>query len=372
MENEVLDNVKNNIQIVLNKVFKSDSPYRRKIDIYPDRYNFCCPVCGDSVSDNRKKRGNLYLDSMSYHCYNCGCHFGINSFLKRFNLELSDGDKVKIHDIQQNSKKFEKRTCNSQSSIIYTLLDSLAVPKKVFFNSNKLIPPYKNEFCSVYLTNRKIPKQLWKYFAFNPKTQELYILNISPQDRIIGYQIRQLDKNSKKPRYLTRCISKMYNDLFGRELEVIVNKLLLKETGGEKYIEQEDGIENITANLDRLSCLFNIMNININRTLTIVEGPIDSLFIDNCVALQGATKMNNYWDNVNGVRYLFDNDNVGRKHTINKLREHKTVFLWDSYLKKVKCEDKIKDMNDLEITGNYRADVFDECFSNNELDIIMV
>ena len=212
---DVLQNIRYKLEKILKKNFSNT--YRQKIDAYPDRLNFCCPICGDSVNDNRKKRGNLYLNSMSYHCYNCGCHYGINSFLHLFNEELSNDDKVIVHEIQQNSKKFEKRFNGSKStSLIYQLLEKVAIPKSIFFEQNKLISPYKNKFISNYLNSRKIDIRLWKYFAFKETTKELYILNINQKDRIIGFQIRQLDPNSKKSRYLTRSLSKMYGEMFGK------------------------------------------------------------------------------------------------------------------------------------------------------------
>lgn len=370
--NDVLENIKSKLEKILRNNFSNR--YRQKIDVYPDRWNFCCPFCGDSVNDNRKKRGNLYLDSMSYHCYNCGCHYGINSFLRNFNEELSNDDKVFVHEIQQNSKRFERRYNGGtkSTSIIYQLLEQLAIPKTIFFKVNGLITPYKNIFVSDYLKSRKIDIRKWKYFAFKEKTKELYILNINQNDRIIGYQIRQLDKNSKKPRYLTRSLSRIYNEVFGKNIEFIVEKLLSKIDNSEKFINEEDGIENIVAHIDKLSGLFNIMNIDIIKQLTIVEGPIDSLMIDNCIALQGATKMNNYFDNVEHVRYLFDNDSVGRKHSIDKIKNHKYVFLWDMYLNEIKCTEKIKDINDLSRKDKLKPEIFNKCFSDNEFDIIML
>ena len=368
---DVLQNIRYKLEKILKKNFSNT--YRQKIDTYPDRWNFCCPICGDSVNDNRKKRGNLYLNSMSYHCYNCGCHYGINSFLHLFNEELSNDDKVIVHEIQQNSKKFEKRFNGSKStSLIYQLLEKVAIPKSIFFEQNKLISPYKNKFISNYLNSRKIDIRLWKYFAFKETTKELYILNINQKDRIIGFQIRQLDPNSKKSRYLTRSLSKMYGEMFGKSINCIVERLLDNIENSKKFIDEEDGIENIVSHLDKLSGLFNIMNIDISRQLTIVEGPIDSLMIDNCIALQGATKMNDYFDNVENVRYIFDNDIVGRTHSIDKIKNHKHVFLWDMYLNEIKCTDNIKDLNDLAKNNLLKFDVLNKCFSDNEFDIIMI
>ena len=111
-ENSTLENIKDKIQVILNRSFKER--YRQKIDFYSNRWNFACPCCGDSSTDIRKKRGNLFLDSLSYHCYNCGEHMGINSFLNRFDESLSNEDKIAVHELQQNSKKSERRTSQQQ------------------------------------------------------------------------------------------------------------------------------------------------------------------------------------------------------------------------------------------------------------------
>lgn len=369
---EVLDNVRDKLEHVLKRNF--DNKYKQKIDVYPDRWNFCCPICGDSVNDNRKKRGNLYLNSMSYHCYNCGCHYGINSFLKRFGEELSNDDKVVIHDIQQNSKKFERRFRGGQrsSSMMYQLLDKLAIPKSVFFKALNLTTPYKNTDIAAYLKSRTVDIRKWNHFAYSIETRELYILNTNQNDRIIGYQIRQLNPKSRKPRYTTRCLSRIYNEMFGKDINRIVENILSNIENSQMFIDKEDGIENIVAQLDKLSGLFNIMNIDTSNQLTIVEGPIDSLMLDNCVALQGATKLNDYFDDIESVRYLFDNDDVGKRHSINKIKDHKRVFLWDMYLNEVKCTDKIKDINDLSKKDKLKLDVLNKCFSDNEFDILMI
>ena len=217
-ENTLLDNIEEKVQKILNIKFKKDSFHKRKIDHYSDRINFACPICGDSLRDPRKKRFNIYLNSLSCHCFNCNHHSGINSFLKQFNEELSAEDKIQVHEIQQSSKKFERRISTNQSSFAFRLLDNLAVPKSILFNKLKLSTPYKSKECSDYLNSRCINIKQWKYFAYNEKSKELYILNINSNDRVIGMQIRQLDPNSKKSRYLTRSLSKIYSDIFNKDI----------------------------------------------------------------------------------------------------------------------------------------------------------
>ena len=371
--NITLDNIKDKLQNILNKKFANDSYIKRKIDVYHDRYNICCPLCGDSRTDVRKKRGNLYLDSLSYHCYNCGGHMGINSFLHHFDEELSSEDKIVVHKIQQNSKKFERRVSGSQSSMSMTLLDRLAIPKMILFKQLGIISPYKNERASSYLKSRMIDIRDWKYFAYDTKGDELYIMNITPSDRVIGYQVRQLNPKSNKQRYISSRLTKIYSDVFSKDINGIVERLLLKEPLGRKYIEEEDGIENIVAHLDRLSGIFNIMNVNLSQPLTILEGPIDSLAVANSIALQSAAKhLDGFFDEIETVRYIFDNDKTGKEMTLKKLKEHKTVFLWGKYLDMIGTKTKVKDLNDLQKTNQFNRDILEQCFTDDEFDAIYI
>lgn len=372
-ENNTLDNIKNKIQEILNKKFANDNYIKRKIDVYHDRLNFSCPYCGDSRSDVRKKRGNLYLDSLRFHCFNCGHSTGINRFLSDFNEELSNEDKIVVHEIQQNAKKFEKRVSSSQSSMSMTLLDKLAIPKDILFKQLGIISPYKDVTASNYLKSRMINIKDWKYFAYNSLTKELYILNTSPSDRVIGFQIRQLDPKSHKQRYTSSRLTKIYSDVFNKDINGIVERLLLKEPLGQKYIEEEDGVENIVANLDRLSGIFNIMNVNLSQPLTIMEGPIDSLAIANSIALQSAAKhLDGFFDEVENVRYLFDNDKTGKEMSLKKMKNHKKVFLWGQYLDMIKSKTNIKDINDLQKQNLFNIDIIEKCFSDDEFDAMYI
>lgn len=371
--NITLENIKGKLQVILNKKFANDSYIKRKIDVYHDRWNFSCPYCNDSRTDVRKKRGNLYLDSFKFFCFNCNHSAGINRFLSDFNEELSNEDKIVVHEIQQNAKKFEKRVSSTQSSMSMTLLDKLAIPKDILFRQLGIISPYKDVTASNYLKSRMINIKDWKYFAYNPLTKELYILNTSPLDRVIGFQIRQLDPKSHKQRYTSSRLTKIYSDVFNKDINGIVERLLLKEPLGQKYIEDEDGIENIVANLDRLSGIFNIMNVNLSQPLTIMEGPIDSLAIANSIALQSAAKhLDGFFDEVENVRYLFDNDKTGKEMSLKKMKNHKTVFLWGQYLDMIKSKTNIKDINDLQKQNLFNIDIIEKCFSDDEFDAMYI
>ena len=371
--NITLENIKGKLQVILNKKFANDSYIKRKIDVYHNRWNFSCPYCNDSKTDVRKKRGNIYLDTLKFFCFNCSHSTGINRFLSDFNEELSNEDKIAVHEIQQNAKKFEKRVSSTQSSMSMTLLSKLAIPKDILFKQLGIISPYKDITASNYLKSRMINIKDWKYFAYNPLTKELYILNTSPLDRVIGFQIRQLDPKSHKQRYTSSRLTKIYSDVFNKDINGIVERLLLKEPLGQKYIEEEDGVENIVANLDRLSGIFNIMNVNLSQPLTIMEGPIDSLAIANSIALQSAAKhLDGFFDEVENVRYLFDNDKTGKEMSLKKMKNHKKVFLWGQYLDMIKSKTNIKDINDLQKQNLFNIDIIEKCFSDDEFDAMYI
>lgn len=372
-ENTTIENIKGKIQNILNKKFANDSYIKRKIDVYHDRLNFACVYCNDSRTDVRKKRGNLYLDSLRFHCFNCSHSTGVNRLLSDFGEDLSLDDKVVVHEIQQNAKKFERKVSGNQASMSMTLLDKLAIPKDILFKQLGITTPYRDGTASAYLKSRMINIQDWKYFAYNPLTAELYILNISPSNRVIGYQIRQLNPKSNKQRYTSYRLTKIYSDIFNKDINGVVERLILKEPLGQKYIDEEDGIENIVANLDRLSGLFNIMNVSMSQPLTIMEGPIDSLAIANSIALQSAAKhLDGFFDEIENVRYLFDNDKTGREKSLKKLKEHKSVFLWGQYLKTINTKETIKDVNDLQKKNLFNIDEIEKCFSDDEFDAMLI
>ena len=56
---------------ILKQEFRNE-PERQEVLPKGKRINFSCPYCGDS-QDAYKKRGNFYLESLTYKCYNGGC-----------------------------------------------------------------------------------------------------------------------------------------------------------------------------------------------------------------------------------------------------------------------------------------------------------
>ena len=53
-------------------------------------YNFSCPICGDSATNQRKARGYVYdsKGKMLYHCHNCGVTTDVPKLIKILDQNL--------------------------------------------------------------------------------------------------------------------------------------------------------------------------------------------------------------------------------------------------------------------------------------------
>jgi hypothetical protein len=115
------------------------------------------------------------------------------------------------------------------------------------------------------------------------------------------------------------------------------------------------------------------MNVDLTKPLTILEGPIDSLAVASSIALQSAAKhLDGFFDEIETVRYIFDNDKTGREMTLKKLKEHRTVFLWGKYLDMINSKVKVKDLNDLQKTNQFNRDILEQCFTDDEFDAMYI
>lgn len=359
-QSEIQKEIIYNISKVLAGAFPNDYE-KQKIHNHPDRLNFACPVCGDSTSDTYRKRGNMYWSSMKYHCYNCGYHTNLNTLLEQFDNPLTLEYKLNVIDIQKSSPVI-KTNYNTDTWVI-DILNKIGLKRDVFMSKLKLVE-VDDEKINPYIVGRKIPKQFYKNFAYAKATNELYVLNLVKDDKVVSYQVRSLKENATS-KYLTFNVSKMYQRIYNKNFEDILEYIFLKYN---LSFEPEH-----VNTINKISMLFNITRINFNKLVYVCEGPIDSFFVDNCMALCGANKLNNYFDDIENICYIFDNDNDGKKHTFEKLSNGKYVFLWGKYISENFIACKIKDINDLHIKLDVIPNYTDEKYmSANPVDVVYV
>ena len=97
--------------------------------------------------------------------------------------------------------------------------------------------------------------------------------------------------------------------------------------------------------------VYGLERVNLQEPIYIVEGPIDSLFIDNCLAAAGAD-LTLRVEPAN-VTYIFDNEPRNKeiiKRMYDVIEKDYNVVVWPS-------EIQLKDVNDMIISGMTKAEV---------------
>ena len=302
------------IEDLINNVLVKEFPgehNKHKIYRAGNRLNFSCPYCGDS-NDGRKKRGNFYLDTLSYKCYNGGCGIfkDIYSILKDFSLvgKLEQDEKTEILDILHNRKERRKTYYGDIDISIFFDEDikNYIIPRSEFMERMGL-EEVRGSKIEIYLTRRnQVPDQK---FAWDKEKQRLYLMNLSRENNILGLQFRNMQQSGGGSKYYTYKLSGIWEKLLGCK--------------DEKFL---DGCRKI----DPISSVFNIGTISFNDTITIFEGPMDSFLWKNSVGL--CSVENKFPFEMDNLRFWYDWDNAGRAKASKLLAEGHLVFNWRKFL----------------------------------------
>ena len=271
-----------------------------------DLYNFRCPVCGDSKKNKSKTRGYLYSvkSDVNFRCHNCGSSMTFNNFLKKI-------DPV-VHR-QYIMERFKEGT-TGRSTVVE---DPKFEFKKPAFKRKINLPLCSTiEVASEYLSKRKLNPNKFYYAedfsafvkTFNLKYDNLYkerriIIPLYYEKNLIGFQGRSLDSNSIK--YIT---------------------IMLNDDSPKIY-----GIDQVQK----------------DQNVFVTEGPFDSTFIRNSIAMCGADADVRRWG-VNNPVWIYDNEPRSRE-IINRIRKTiesgDSVVIWPSNIIE-------KDINDMVLSGH--------------------
>ena len=275
--------------------------------IKADLYNFRCPICGDSQKNKGKTRGYLYAvkADMNYRCHNCGSSMTLSNFLKE------------IDPVLQKQYVFERFKVGK------TGRGTVVEEPKFKFEAPKFGPkidlPRASEVKSAreYLEKRFLdPKKFYYTPAFKrwvntivPKFDDVkydearIIIPLIYENQVIGFQGRALGPNSVK--YIT---------------------IMIDEEAPKVY-----GLDNISR----------------KHPVYVVEGPFDSNFISNSIALCGSDGDLECLEAYDLI-YTYDNE-PRNKEIVGRIerciRDNKRVVIWPHSLKE-------KDINDMVLAGH--------------------
>lgn len=269
-------------------------------------YNFRCPICGDSEKNKNRARGYLYQvkNNTNFKCHNCGINISFNNFLKKIDVNLYN---------EYTFEKFKEGKTGKNFVVEEPKFDF----KKPSFNAKVDLPKAsENEDAKTYLESRKLNPDKF-YYAQKFKTwvnslkktfdstkydEPRIVIPIFYQKKLIGIQGRALGPS--KVKYIT---------------------IMLDEEAPKIY-----GLDTVDEKLP----------------VYVVEGPFDSTFVNNCVALCGSDGNLSCLEG-SSVVYIYDNEPRNReiaKRIEDCIGRGEKVVIWPSNINE-------KDINDMVLSG---------------------
>jgi hypothetical protein len=333
------------IETVLRKRFH-DIPEKQKIGEWSSRkLSFACPICGDSNTKVSKKRGNIYLDTKAYKCFNDGCmsYMGLGEFIAKMSKEhgimlpsfLLDEDLKTVTKARQENQLI--RFLTSDTSDLVTLSQII---NRFSLKRLDMVDKPSRAFEYIHKRGLDLIEDYGDFLYTDINDNKVYIFNFDRSSgKVLGFSIRSLDENTER-----KYIIKTYSDL--------------------KNIFSQNGIsQRLVEDANFLNDYFNILNIDFSKPILLTEGQFDSLFLENSIATSGASKARSILSNLgakDASTIVFDRDKAGKVQMMNFIKQGYSVFLWNKAVSSLKrkynsYEDllelsnvaKVKDLNDV-------------------------
>ena len=275
--------------------------------VKPDLYNFRCPICGDSQKHKNKARGYIYSvkADMNFRCHNCGASMTFSNFLKT------------VDPVIQKQYVFEKFKDGKtgRGSIIEEPKFNFEAPK--FKPKLDLPKASENSAAKKYLENRKLnPDKFYytdKFKAWSNSHKRTFdsveydepriIIPLFYKNTLVGFQGRSLGPS--KVKYIT----------------VMIN--------------------------DDAPKIYGLDQIRGGTPVYITEGPFDSTFLCNSIAMCGADADVRKWG-VSTPVWIYDNEPRNSeivKRISNTIDRGEKVVIWPSNIHE-------KDINDMVLSGH--------------------
>ena len=271
-------------------------------------YNFRCPICGDSQKNKNKTRGYIYQvkNNTNFKCHNCGSSMSFNNFVKTIDPTLHK---------QYTLEKF-KEGHTGRNFVVES--PKLEFVKPVFKKSINLPKASSDSRAKEYLVNRKIdPDKFYfadKFMEWTNTQKQTFDTILRDESRIV---IPMYDETKNLIGFQGRALGKSFT----------------------KYI---------TVMLDDDSPkIYGLEKIDRKQSIYIVEGPFDSTFVENSVAMCGADIDVRSFDWSDYI-WVLDNEPRNRE-IVNRvsrvINRGDRVVIWPNGLME-------KDINDMVLAGH--------------------
>ena len=280
-------------------------------------FNFRCPHCGDSKKSKLKTRAYLYRvkNDMFFKCHNCGMGQNLANFIKFVDPNMYS------EYLLERYKKGAPATPKPQFDF------KPAFEDRTILDDLKSIKQLDDEHpAKQYVLKRKIPSEFFDKLFFANK---------------FGALVNKVKPNTYGEKDHPRLVIPFY------------------DTTGKLFAFQGRAFGNeqpkyLTVKLDEnKQKVYGLERINFQRQVYITEGPIDSLFVDNCLAAAGADLfLKNKIPNEK-VTYIFDNE-PRNKEIVDRMykviEKNYNIVIWPDDI-------QLKDVNDMIINGTSPSEI---------------
>ena len=216
-------------------------------------YNFRCPICGDSQKHKNKARGYLYQvkTNTNFKCHNCGASSSFNNFLKQIDVTLHKQyvmEKFKeghssisgIGNFVVDQPKFEFKKPVFRQKLDIPRASEVPVAKD--YLKRRGLDPTKFFFAAKF--KEWVNTQKYTFHNIVRDESRIIIPMYDEDQNIIGFQGRSLGPNNVK--YITVMLD------------------------------------------DNAPKIYGLDKIDKQKPIYILEGPFDSTFVENAVAMCGS------------------------------------------------------------------------------------
>lgn len=244
-------------------------------------WNFSCPICGDSQKNKLKARGYIYekKNELFYRCHNCSIGLNLGNFIKEVEPTLYN---------QYVMERYKNKPIRTKKD----LASKTTKETRGTFEIGSTIPQIKDieeqhPARSYLFVDRNLPKKVAEGFYYASNFAD-FVKALIPHNK---YQ-----KLGKEP----RIVIPYYNE--DSQLVGFSGRSFTEKKGTIKYVTIKlDENENLVYGRERWSK---------NKTTYVVEGPLDSLFLPNSLAVGNANLISiiNYVPRLKKPIFVFDND----------------------------------------------------------------
>lgn len=303
--------------------------------------NCRCPLCGDSQKNKSKCRGFFYevKGKYNYKCHNCGASMSLSRFLEMHSPTLHSQYRLERYRSAPN-----KTTSITTGVNEMFFKEKEKSPRDNFANIKCVADLSDTHVARRFCEHRKIPRKMFKHLYYTnnwwrfAKEIDAEIRGMSGSDERLVIPFFDKEGNITAAQGRTLELRSMTGSV---DREGWTN-------GGSRYLT-------VKSNKDPERLWYGQWRANASKRIYVVEGPIDSLFLDNGVAMVGAGGVGSIPSHLKNSDLVFVLDNEPRNRQIANLMErlleigHK-VCIWPR-------SNGFKDVNDMILGGMTKREI---------------